>query len=193
MKSSAGVVVDLIEFDISDELKPIVSEFGYDNNGSIKITFTEVYQNLSLHCFFDINKIQKSLAEFERKLKSKVQRLLPSHYNLIEEDFIKNLHKIDLVEDDTKSSDRQSDDTKTQDNKIVYQRKYQLGFILYEAVIVERLPKFVFYDSGTFNLIDKIEVANYTIYPADTIISSNPIPYSFESEQELALPGTCQE
>ncbi|VFJ12607.1 hypothetical protein [Candidatus Nitrosocosmicus franklandus] len=186
MKSSAGVVVDLIEFDISDELKPIVSEFGYDNNGSIKITFTEVYQNLSLHCFFDINKIQKSLAEFERKLKSKVQRLLPSHYNLIEEDFIKNLHKIDLVEDDTKSSDRQSDDTKTQDNKIVYQRKYQLGFILYEAVIVERLPKFVFYDSGTFNLIDKIEVANYTIYPADTIISSNPIPYSFESEQELA-------
>ena len=98
----------MIDFKIPDELKPVVSEFGYDNNGLVKITFTEVYQNLSLHCFFDTNKIQKSLAEFERKLKSKVQRLLPSHYNLIEEDFIKNLHRIDTVENDTKSSDRQS-------------------------------------------------------------------------------------
>lgn len=185
MKSSAGVVVNLIEFDVSDELKTIVSEFGYNKNGSIKITFTEVYQNLTLHCFFDINKIQKSLTEFERKLKSKVQSLLPSHYNLIEEDFIKNLHRIDTIENDTQSSERQNDDTKIQDNKIIYQRKYQLNCILYEAVIVERLPKFVSYDSVTFKLIDKIEVANYSIFPADTIISSNPVPYSFESEQEL--------
>jgi hypothetical protein len=95
------------------------------------------------------------------------------------------LYKIDNIEYNETDPGKQINDTH-KENKIVYQRKYQLDSILYEAVIVERLPKFAFYESGTFNLIDKIEITNYTVYPADTIISSNPIPYSFETEQELA-------
>lgn len=175
--------VILIEFEISEELKPIVSEFGYDKKGLIKITFTEIYQNIPLYCLFNINNnLQKSFAEFEERLKSKVDNLSPSHYNLIENDFINNLEKID----DATNNEKQRDDTNQRNNKTIYQRKYEYNLILYEAVIVERLPKFVFYNSGTFKLIDKIEVADYTIEPADTIISSNPIPYSFESEQELA-------
>ncbi len=171
----------MIEFEISEELKPIVSEFGYDKKGLIKITFTEVYQNISLHCLFNINNnIQKSLEEFEKRLKSKVEGLSPSYYNLIEEDIFKNLKKIEDL------GNNEVDDTNTKNNRIIYQRKYELGLNLYEAVIVDRLPKFVCYNAGTFNLVDKIEVANYSIYPADTIISSNPNPYSFESEQEVS-------
>lgn len=176
----------MIEFEISDDLKPIVSEFGYDKKGLVKITFTEVYQNISLRCLFNINKIQKSLDDFEKRLKSKVEDLSQSHYNLIEEDLLRNLDKIDIADDNENYPDKQIDDTHKENNKIVYQRKYQLDSILYEAVIVDRLPKFASCECGTFNLIDKIEITNYTVYPADTIISSNPIPYSFESEQELA-------
>jgi len=34
-------------------------------------------------------------------------------------------------------------------------------------------------------LADKLDLVNYTIYPADTLMSQNPIPYLFESEQEV--------
>jgi hypothetical protein len=36
-----------------------------------------------------------------------------------------------------------------------------------------------------FKLLDKIEVPNYEFYPADSLVTHNPISYSFESEEEL--------
>ncbi len=36
-----------------------------------------------------------------------------------------------------------------------------------------------------FELLDKIDVPSYAFYPNDSIVTHNPIPYSFESEDEL--------
>ena len=36
-----------------------------------------------------------------------------------------------------------------------------------------------------FKLVDKIEVPEYEFYPADSLVTHNPLPYSFESENEL--------
>jgi hypothetical protein len=40
-------------------------------------------------------------------------------------------------------------------------------------------------DDISFKLYDKIDIPGYTFFPNDTIVTRNPIPYSFESEDEL--------
>jgi len=90
--------------------------------------------------------------------------------------------------------------------KKIHLRKYVLDGQLYESVIVNKNPKFLTIstnknstnnnDNGSsnekldnnniqFKLLDKIEVPNYEFYPADSLVTHNPIPYVFESEEEL--------
>ena len=91
--------------------------------------------------------------------------------------------------------------------KKIHLRKYFLDGRLYESVIVNKSPKFLAIstiENSTNNdnnndacsngksddnniqikLVDRIEVPNYTFYPA-TLLTHNPIPYSFETEDEL--------
>ena len=87
--------------------------------------------------------------------------------------------------------------------------KYFLDGRLYESVIVNKSSKFLTIDTIEnsannndendgrsneksdnnnniqFKLVDKIEVPYYTFCPVDSLVTHNPIPYSFESEYEL--------
>jgi hypothetical protein len=167
----------LTDFNICEQLKSIVSEFGYDNHGIIRLNFTKTYDNLSIISVFTISNIQKSLSDFEKKVKKVVPNISTHHFNLLEDTIYQNLKKISELN----VSDRSSKQIQT----VKYLRKFEHESILYEAITVDKLPKFVAYNSGTFTLVDKIDVANYSIHPADTIITQNPMSYSFGSEKEL--------
>ncbi|WP_148685645.1 hypothetical protein [Candidatus Nitrosocosmicus hydrocola] len=167
----------MIDFDICEQLKPIVSEMGYDSHGIIKLNFTEAYDNLSLIAIFNITNIQKSLNDFEKKVRKIVPNISTHHFNLLEDTIYKNIGK--LLELNV------SDTSNKQSQTIKFLRKLEHNSVLYEAIILDKLPKFVSFNNSTFALIDKIEIANYLVHPADTIITQNPMPYSFESEQEL--------
>jgi hypothetical protein len=86
----------------------------------------------------------------------------------------------------TNSEGRQSNGTKE-----VYLRKYSGNgkFPLCESIIVGGHPKFLQLtqdeDDKEFKLLDKLEIGHKTFYPYDTLETHNPIPYVFESEEEL--------
>ena len=72
--------------------------------------------------------------------------------------------------------------------KEVYIRKYSdNGKIpLCESIVVGGSPKFIQLTKGEqFKLLEKLEIGHKTFYPYDTLETHNPIPYSFESEEEL--------
>ncbi len=173
--------LNLIDFEISEELKSVVSKFGIDHNIIINIQFTEVCDKKAFNFVFNIKNLEKSLRDFQSRLKKVVPNVTDHHFNLLENTIYENLDKFEPTYNNDKSSPTQ------QSNSIKYLRKYELDSILYEAIIVDKVPQFVIYNNndGTFRLLDRIEVANYIIYPVDTITTHNPIPYSFESEQEL--------
>jgi len=177
----------LIEFDTPEELQSIVSKFGCDDYGIIRLTFTQIYDKISVNIVFSKN-IQKSLIDFEKRIKKFVPKISNHDYNLLENAIHENLDKIlDISKssnEDVDDFDNLSKSFKSIQN-IKYQRKYEFDSTLYEAVIVDKQPKFVTFSNDAINLIEKLELSNYTIYPADTLLSQNPIPYSFESEQEV--------
>jgi hypothetical protein len=80
----------------------------------------------------------------------------------------------------------------SQDNvvKEIYIRKYSNDgkLPLCESIIVGGHPKFIQLtkeEGSEFRLLDKLEIGHKTFYPYDTLETHNPIPYSFESEEEL--------
>ena len=81
----------MIAFDLPDELKPIVSEFGYNNKATIKITFTQIYDKVSFNSIFTIKNIQRSFDEFEKRIRKFVPNITDYHYNLIENTIYDNL------------------------------------------------------------------------------------------------------
>src|ERR671930_1683615 len=77
--------------------------------------------------------------------------------------------------------------------KEIYIRKYSDNgkLPLCESIVVGGYPKFIQLtkeeegDDKKFRLLDKLEIGHKTFYPYDTLETHNPIPYSFESEEEL--------
>jgi len=58
---------------------------------------------------------------------------------------------------------------------------------LHECVVIGEAPKFVTLDENNKpKLIDNFERSNDILIPADTIDTQNPIPFIFDSEEELA-------
>jgi hypothetical protein len=119
--------------------------------------------------------------------------------NTIHENIDLLLGHIDATSHDTQ---RTIEEERQEGVKIIHLRKYFLDGQLYESVIVNKSPKFLNIsaienstnnnDEGNdkeksnnnniqFKLLDKIEVPNYEFYPADSLVTHNPIPYVFES------------
>ena len=144
----------MIEFEIPEELKSAVSKFGIDHGIIIKIMFTEEYDKKAFNSVFMKKKFEKSLNDFEKGLKKSVPKITEHHLNLIENTIYENLHKIEP----TDKIDKDNFDKQHTNNHIKYLRKYELDSILYEAIIVDKVPKFVFYDNGgTFKLVEKLK------------------------------------
>ncbi|MDR4490054.1 MAG: hypothetical protein R2685_04025 [Candidatus Nitrosocosmicus sp.] len=173
----------MIDFNIPEELRPIISEFGCFNGSIIKITFTHIYNKVSFHSIFNTKNIQKSIDDFEKKVRKFVPNISDRHYNLLENTIYDNLEG--LEKPIIYSNSDKNGSSKQTNCSIKYLRKYELDSILYEAIVVDKLPKFVCYKGSSFELIEKIDVSNHVIYPADNITTHNPIPYAFESEEEL--------
>ena len=72
-----------------------------------------------------------------------------------------------------------------------YIRKYSANGRkeLHEAVLIGGRPMFVRMDLGNihmpFKCVDKIETTDKVFFPADTLDTQNPIPYIFDSIEEL--------
>jgi hypothetical protein len=71
--------------------------------------------------------------------------------------------------------------------KEIYIRKYSDNgkFPLCESIVVGGYPKFLQLTKGEFKLLDRLEIGHKTFYPYDTLETHNPIPYAFESIEEL--------
>ena len=181
----------MVEFELPEDLNSIVTRFGTKNN-DLELTFTDLYENKTVLTPFSLNDFQKSLVKFEETVKTIIPNLIPSHYNLIENTIYYNIQKLqeDLkpVQNGNKTGNRDN----KHDVRRVYLRMYEFCGKLNEAIIVNNEPKFVSYgvdgdvnDCEKIQLKDCIEVGDLKIYPIDTITSTNPIPYSFDSEEDL--------
>ena len=167
----------MTDFTISEGLKHFVSRFGVRHTGVIEIEFTEIYAKQTIYSIFRIKDLQKSFKAFENKVKDQVPNIAPPHYNLLENAIYENLDSLKENEENNDSSER--------GQKITYLRKYEHNDKLFESIVIGGLPKFACYDEGECQTLDKIEGANYTFYPVDSINTVNPIPYIFNSAQEL--------
>jgi hypothetical protein len=70
------LLIYLIVFEISEELKSIISEFHCYNNGAIKLTFMKTDDELSFSLIFAMIS-RKSLFEIKKSLKKIVRK----HFN----------------------------------------------------------------------------------------------------------------
>jgi len=205
---SNGIILNL-----SEELKSanIVSEIKYlPKQSQLKITFSNVYDNEKLFIPTDFKNWYKWAEKLESKIKMRMPKLNNRHRVLIENTLHENFDLL-LEHNDANSYDTQRntlEEQRQQGVKKIHLRKYILDGHLYESVIVDKSPKFLTIhtienstnndnDAGSsnekpdnnnniqFKLIDKIEVPNYEFYHVDSLITHNPISYSFESEDEL--------
>jgi len=195
---------------LSKEIKSanIVSEIKcLPKQGQLKITFSNIYNNEKLFIPTDFKNWSKWIEKLESKIKIRMPQLNNSHRFLIENTIHENFDLL-LGHNDATSHDTQRtiEEERQAGVKKINLRKYFLDGQLYESVIVNKIPKFLTIsiikdstinnDDGSsnekldnnniqFKLLDKIEVPNYEFYPADSLVPHNPIPYVFESEEEL--------
>jgi hypothetical protein len=174
----------LIDFEIPDELKSVVSELGYNNKVTIKITFTQVYDKVSLNSIFTTRNIQKSFDEFEKRIRKFVPNITDHHYNLIENTIYDNLLSNNgdtSSEDMDKDGNRGNSQRRLTVNKYCQNRKGNL----FESILLDGEPLFLNLDKeGEITLKPHLEEKNRLLYPPseDEILHQ---PYQFESKQEI--------
>jgi hypothetical protein len=95
-------------------------------------------------------------------------------------------HEI-IINSILKNAKTNSEESQGKVTKEIYIRKYSNDgkLPLCESIIVGGIPKFIQLTNGEFKLLDKLEIGHKTFYPYDTLETHNPIPYAFESEDEL--------
>ena len=197
-----------ILLEISEDLKNenIVSEIKYiPTQKSLKISFSEVYDNETLYIRGDVRNWYAWTAKIETTLKKRMTKLNDNHCMLIENTIQNNLNL--LLEAVTENraiafqGNNQKEKAEEKGAKTIQLKKYVLDGKLYESIILDKNPKFISLVSSSslsanntdekpndhikFELFDKIDVPNYTFYPSDNLLTHNPHPYSFDSEDEL--------
>ena len=202
-----------ILLEISEELKKenIVSEIKYlPAQKSLKIEFSKDYDNIILDIPGDIKNWYAWTDKIEKKIKKEMPKLNGNQRMLIENTIKNNINVIlDAAENHAKNI-RNNNQKENEENgsrvKTGYLKKYVFEGKLYESILLDNVPKFITLPSSSssqqssnntdnesdrkpddipFELHDKIDVPGYAFYPNDTIVTRNPIPYSFESEDEL--------
>jgi hypothetical protein len=170
-----------IPLSISEELVEVISTFEYlDANQLIKIQLTNRFKNKVIFQPFKINAIEKSLKELERKVKAAILSLTNSQYVAIESAIYGHLDEIVKLQNESEIQPAKVTEKTLQLRKFVFEGK------VYESILVDNSPYFVTFDeSGSYSLEERIEIAGNTFLPQDSITTANPLPYKFESEEEL--------
>jgi hypothetical protein len=168
----------LVDFALPKELKSVISVFRCRNSSVIELTFTEQYNSHTIYSNFKEQDLEKSFKILENKIQNLVPTILPEHYNLIENVIYENL-------DNLKKTNKQDKMANGQDQKSIYQRKYEYNDKIFESIIINGLPTFLAYHQEKFHLLNNIEISGHVFYPADNVNTNNPKPYIFQFEQEL--------
>ncbi|MDF0681734.1 MAG: hypothetical protein P0116_12300 [Candidatus Nitrosocosmicus sp.] len=171
-----------IRFPTSEELSEIISTFEYiDTSRLIKIQLTSRFKDKVIFQAFKVDAIEKSFKELERKVKAAIPNLSTAQYIAIESVIYEDLNNIEEMQNNNESQ-------AAIDSKRTFQlRKYVFDGKVYESILVDNKPYFVTSDdSGNgYSLEERIEVAGNTFLPKDSLTTVNPLPYKFESEEEL--------
>jgi hypothetical protein len=175
----------LIDFKLPDELKSIVSEFGYYNQAIIKITFTQVYDKASFNSIFTTKNIQKSFEDFEKRIKKFVPTITTHHFNLIENTIYDNL----LSNNNNDSLSEELDEVRNKEDKKrnVTVNKYSQNRRgnLFESILLNGEPLFLNLDEkGEITLQPYIEEKTRVLYPPSEDESLHQ-PYEFNSKEEI--------
>jgi hypothetical protein len=173
----------LIDFIIPDELKSVVSEFGYNNKITIKITFTQVYDKVSFNSIFTTKNIQKSFDEFEKRISKFIPNISKHHYNLIENTIHDNLNLIN----DTPSGELYEDKDKVNKQRRVTVNKYckNRRDNLFESIFLDGEPLFLNLDKQCQITIQPyLQEKTRVLHPPseDEILHQQ---YQFDSKQEI--------
>lgn len=177
------MLANLIDFEIPEELKSIISEFGCFNGEVIKITFTDVYDKVSFNSIFTKKNIQRSFDGFEKRIKKFVPNITEYHYNLIENIISDNLNLIN----DTLSHESNEDIDKGNKNRKVIVNKYSQNRRgnLFESILLDGEPLFLNLDEkGNVTFQPYLEEKTRVLHPPseDEVLHQ---PYQFESKQEI--------
>jgi hypothetical protein len=172
-----------IQLTIPEELKGILNTFDYlYSNKLIKIQFTESYRNKIIYQIFNVDTLAKSLKELERRIKDAVPTLTNSQYMSIENIIYQDLDKI-------AQQNKSNYISNIKIEKVQALRKFEHHGKVYESIIVNNQPYFITASDNDgendYNLVEHIELANNTFLPQDGITTKNPLPYVFESDEEL--------
>jgi hypothetical protein len=209
-KDSDGSENKGILLEISEELKNenIVSEIKYlVAQKNLKITFSKDFENIILDIPGNAKNWYTWTTKIEERIKKEMPKLNGNQRMLIENTLKNNINLLlDAVDNHAKNlrnnnqKENEEIDSKVKTN---YLKKYVFEGKLYESILLNNVPKFITLPSPLqpssdnsnesdgkpnnipFELYDKIDVPGYSFYPNDTIVTLNPIPYSFESEDEL--------
>jgi hypothetical protein len=187
-KSENSYLIPLV---LSEELKrvEIIQKFVKDNRiKSVVITFNHKYPKKNfiypipaaekINWPVTIEKIAKSL---------RTGGIISDHILMIEDVLNTNYEIVIGVMD----SDQDGNVTANSKKKeIYYVRKYTANgsLPLHESVVFadSGQPAFVYLDNdGKLQFVNQIERPEKILYPADNLDSQNPIPYTFESPEEL--------
>lgn len=117
----------------------------------------------------------------EKKIKEVIPKLTNSQYIAIESSIYEDLDKIVKLQNE--------DDNQTAKviEKTLQLRKFAFDGNIYESILVENRPYFITCDESDsgYSLEERIEITGNTFLPQDNITTVNPLPYKFESEEEL--------
>ncbi len=179
------MLIHLIDFEIPEELKAVVSEFGcYGDGPLVKIIFTDVYDKVSINFIVTTKNIQKSFDEFEKRLRKLVPNISDHHFNLIENIIIDNF----LINNSNKLSEENGEDRdKGNIKRRVTVNKYSQNRrgSLFESILLDGEPLFLnLNEKGEITLQPYLEEKTRVLYPPseDEYLHQ---PYQFESKQEI--------
>jgi hypothetical protein len=166
----------MIDLDCS-EIKDIVESVSFDEiRKELEIDFKSSKNNKRVKASFDPIKFDRSVRRLEDELLKEMPSM-SSEFKRIENLIINNLNNLVsflfIKKDENKHK------------KIRYIRKYEKNGRLFESVMIGNLPKFVTITNEGHHLIEEIEEGDYVFCPTDNVITQNPIPYSFDSQEEL--------
>ncbi len=198
-----------IALELSKDLEKenIVSEIKYiPALKTLKIVFSKDYDNVELEVKGDVKNWHTYTSKIEEKIK-KFPNLTEVQRMSIENTIKKNINLIiDAAEDHLKKireKNQKEDEDEAKATKKINLKKYVFNKKLYESILLDNAPKFISVNSALqphsdikdldldakdhdapFELHNTINFPGYEFSPPESL-NRNPLPYSFESEDEI--------
>ncbi len=176
----------MIDFQIPEESKYLISHMGFTHGRIMKITFTDKYNKKELILPFTIRDVSKSLNQIEKQIERKILGISNEEINEIEDIICLNLTKTD----EKGSAEQKNQQTIRKKEVTVNKYSQNRKGDLYESILIQNEPLFLNVNNPNeknneeIKIIQNIDENTRTLNPP-SLEEYLHNPYEFESVDDV--------